>query len=101
MTTRVINIHSKENYDVDIGRKIRWDPKYPQLEWHNPFRIDENVPDKIKERQRVLTEFRIYLLNQPELLKQIHELKDKTLGCWCKPLPCHGDILSELADADN
>ena len=96
MTTRVINIHSKEHYDVYIGR--RWGPKLPQSKWHNPFRIDENAPDKNKERQRVLTEFRIYLSNQPELLKQIHELKDKTLGCWCKPLPCHGDVLAELAD---
>jgi Domain of unknown function (DUF4326) len=49
----------------------------------------------------VLTEFRIYLFNQPELLKQIHGLKDKTQGCWCKPLPCHGDILAELADVGN
>jgi Domain of unknown function (DUF4326) len=29
------------------------------------------------------------------------ELKNKTLGCWCKPLPCHGNFLAELADADN
>ena len=21
------------------------------------------------------------------------ELKGKTLGCWCKPEDCHGDIL--------
>ncbi len=23
-------------------------------------------------------------------------MKDKTLGCWCKPLPCHGDVLAYL-----
>ena len=34
-----------------------------------------------------------------ELIKQIPlELKGKTLGCWCKPYPCHGDVLAELAD---
>ena len=22
----------------------------------------------------------------------------KTLGCWCKPKSCHGDILLELAN---
>ena len=48
------------------------------------FRIDD-APDKNKKRQRELTEFRIYLSNQIELLRQIHELKDKTLSCWCKP----------------
>lgn len=32
------------------------------------------------------------------LLKDLHELKGKTLGCFCKPLSCHGDILVRLAD---
>jgi hypothetical protein len=45
---------------------------------------------------------REYVLNKPELLKLIPiELKDKILGCWCKPLACHGDVLAEIADADN
>jgi len=26
------------------------------------------------------------------------ELKGKILGCWCKPLDCHGDILRAVAD---
>jgi hypothetical protein len=43
--------------------------------------------------------YKEYIMNKPELLKLIPiELKDKTLGCWCKPLPCHGDVLVELAD---
>jgi hypothetical protein len=24
------------------------------------------------------------------------DLKGKVLGCWCKPMPCHGDILLQL-----
>jgi hypothetical protein len=32
------------------------------------------------------------------LINQVSELKGKILGCWCKPKPCHGDILVELAD---
>jgi hypothetical protein len=23
-------------------------------------------------------------------------LKDKNLGCWCSPEPCHGDVLIKL-----
>ena len=23
------------------------------------------------------------------------KLKGKTLGCFCKPYPCHGDIIAE------
>jgi Domain of unknown function (DUF4326) len=42
--------------------------------------------------------YREHILANPELLNQLHELKDKTLGCWCKPEKCHGDVLVELAD---
>jgi hypothetical protein len=73
--------------------------KYYNSKWRNPFQINKKAQDQRKERQRVLIEFKKYLFNQPELLKQIPiELKGKTLGCWCKPLPCHGDLLAELAD---
>jgi hypothetical protein len=37
-------------------------------------------------------------MTQLELLAQIPELKDKVLGSYCKPKPCHGDTLAELAD---
>ena len=67
--------------------------------WRNPFPINKKTPDQEEER-RVLIEFKEYLTNQPILLKQIPELKNKVLGCWCKPEACHGDILAELADAD-
>ena len=26
----------------------------------------------------------------------LSELKDKNLGCWCAPSPCHGDVLIKL-----
>lgn len=35
-------------------------------------------------------------MKNEELLQQLPELKGKTLGCWCKPGKCHGDILLEL-----
>lgn len=30
------------------------------------------------------------------ILDNLHTLKGKKLGCFCKPLSCHGDILIEL-----
>lgn len=30
---------------------------------------------------------------------QIAALKGLRLGCFCKPRPCHGDVLARLADA--
>ena len=34
--------------------------------------------------------------NDPLLKQSLLELDGKTLGCWCHPDPCHGDILIEL-----
>lgn len=32
------------------------------------------------------------------VITHVHELKDQTLGCVCKPGECHGDYLADLAD---
>ena len=49
-------------------------------------------------RDKVIEMYRDYIMNKPELLRLIPiELKDKVLGCWCKPEKCHGDILAEIA----
>jgi hypothetical protein len=37
-----------------------------------------------------------HIPEHPELLAAIPELKGKILCCWCKPEPCHGDVLVEL-----
>ena len=29
---------------------------------------------------------------------EFDNLVNKNLGCWCKPDPCHGDILLELLE---
>jgi len=88
-TTRVVHVR-KEPFDVYIGRE--W-AEYPQSVWHNPFHIG---PDGTREE--VLVRYREWIMTQPHLLSALKELKGKTLGCWCHPLSCHGDILAELAD---
>lgn len=32
------------------------------------------------------------------ILKHLEELRGKVLGCWCSPLPCHGDVLIEFLE---
>lgn len=34
--------------------------------------------------------------NSRSLMTKLRDLRDKTLGCWCKPGSCHGDLLVEL-----
>lgn len=36
--------------------------------------------------------------NPALLLTLVKELKGKILGCYCKPLQCHGDVLAKLVD---
>ena len=97
MSTRVINIKSKQPFDVYIGNRIRFHPqKYPQTKWGNPY---AKYLNKLG-RDKVIKMYEKYIMNKPELLKLIPvELKVKTLGCWCKPEACHGDILADLADS--
>lgn len=79
----------KEPYDVYIGRPSKWG---------NPFSYKPNTLAKyrVKNREESIQKYREWIRTQPQLLAALHELLGKTLGCWCKPLPCHGDVLVEL-----
>jgi hypothetical protein len=79
MTTVVNRKH--EEYDIYIGRGSKWG---------NPYHIGKLT------REEVIDKYREWIMTQPELLGSLHELKDKRLGCYCKPLACHGDVLVEL-----
>jgi hypothetical protein len=81
--TRVVNCRREES-DVFIGRPSKW---------HNPFHIG---PDG--SREQVLAKYRQWIIRQPRLLRDIRSLRGKVLGCNCPPLPCHGEVLAELAD---
>jgi hypothetical protein len=54
--------------------------------------------DGESDRKRVIQEYENYILNCPELLDSLCELKGKILGCWCKPKKCHGDVLKKLVE---
>ena len=86
MSTRVVHC-KRAPYDVYIGRPSKWG---------NSFRIGRDGT-----REQVIGKYRAWIQTQPRLLAALPELRGKTLGCWCKPLPCHGDVLAELADASS
>ena len=79
-------VHCKRAaHDVYIGRPSKWG---------NPFVIG---PDGT--RDDVIARYEAWLLEQPELVDALPELAGKTLGCWCAPRACHGDVLARLANA--
>ena len=44
-------------------------------------------------------DFHARLDHDPEFRKTVLELAGKRLGCYCKPLDCHGDVIREFIDA--
>ncbi len=78
LPTSVVNLRHEE-CDVRIDRTSKWG---------NPYRIG---PDG--DRDEVCDKYEVYLLGRVDLLRALEELRGKRLGCWCKPLRCHGDIL--------
>ena len=72
--------------------------------WGNPFLItDPRLPGgltKAEKHQAVVDEYRRYIHRMPELMASLPELKGKDLICWCSPLPCHADVLMELANRE-
>jgi len=82
----------KDPYDVYIGRGSKWG---------NPFSHKEDTLAKFQvgSRKEAIEKYEEWIKAQPHLMESLHELKDKTLGCWCKPQSCHGDVLKKLADS--
>lgn len=93
--TRVVHL-KKDSYDVYIGRPSKWG---------NPFTHIKDKKTKaefvVETSEIAIQKYREWIMTQPALLNSLHELKGKTLACWCKPKPCHGDVLVELIEKEN
>jgi len=90
-------VHFKKHpYDVYIGRPSKWG---------NPFSHKDGTLAEFKmaTREEAIAAYRKWITEGEgmHLLDDLHELKGKVLGCWCKPLACHGDVLAELAQHAN
>lgn len=82
--TTVVNL-KKDTYEVYIGRGSKWG---------NPFPMNNYSKE---ERDRVCDEYEKWFWTT-DLVKSLYQLKDKRLGCYCKPLRCHGDFLAKLCN---
>lgn len=87
---RVVNLNNDE-YDVFIGRGSKWGNPYTHIK--DKATLATFIVDT---REEAIESYRKYILENKELMDALPELEGKTLGCYCKPLSCHGDILLEL-----
>ena len=87
MKTRVVNL-KKEPYDVYIGRGSPFG---------NPFVVGLHI-----SREVAITKFKQYFYDKLETDWQFRNnvimLTGKILGCFCKPLACHGDVIVEYLE---
>jgi len=93
VSARPLVVHfRREPFDVYIGR--------PSI-WGNPF---SHLPSsaarfRVATREEAIEQYEAWLLSHPALVERARrELAGKVLGCWCKPLPCHGDVLARIAN---
>lgn len=92
---RVLN-KRKGNIPLDavyVGRPSKWG---------NPYKIGEwgVVPHMGRiDRSESIRLYKQWLERRSDLVEQAKkELRGKDLVCWCTPLPCHADVLLELAN---
>lgn len=98
--TRVININKHpqpellqaHNYEF-IGRGSRWG---------NPYSLFDASPDEAPDtREEAIHKYQ-YDFQRNYLRftqKDTEQLVGKRLGCYCKPLACHGDVLADYLNA--
>lgn len=76
-----------EPHDFYVGRPSKWG---------NPFVTGKHA----KTREECVELFRAWITTGDgrALLKDLHELRNKRLICWCHPRSCHADVLAELVN---
>jgi hypothetical protein len=100
IATTIVNLKGHRN-DPDFADVVYVGRAMHRGGWHlaasplaNPFR-----PGPAGSRQEVMAAYREYILARPGLLALLPDLRGRRLGCWCAPLPCHAEVIAELADA--
>jgi len=87
--TTVVNIKN-ERCDVKIDRTTPFG---------NPYRSGIDG-----DRKQVIEKYRIYFynkLNNDWFRDKVLLLKGKRLGCHCKPLGCHGDVIIQYLEGED
>jgi hypothetical protein len=88
-------VHCKrEAFDVYIGRPSRWGNTFT----HKKGTAAEIV---VGSREEAVAAYREQLwkdIKSGEMpLDELASLAGKTLGCWCSPQLCHGEVLAAAA----
>jgi hypothetical protein len=63
----------------------------------NPFKLEEDGGDYSREEsvEAYREWFKKKIKNDSDFREKVEDLRGETLGCWCKPKACHGDVILE------
>lgn len=92
-------VHCKrEHYDTYIGRPSIFGNPFSEKDGKDVFVIVPSRDSAIRA-YRLWVEGKIVIEGRESPSRStIKVLHGDVLGCWCSPLPCHGDVLAEIAD---
>lgn len=94
--TKLVNIR-KEKCDVYIGRGSIFGNPYTHLPLNKT-----KAQFQVESAEKAIEKYREYFYHlietDPDFLDEVLRLKDKILGCYCAPEPCHGEIIVEFLD---
>ena len=88
-----------------IGRNMTvYVPGALHSKWNNPFSIKKyGLEDSLNYYKSWVTTGINPVTGKKKgsspLINDIEELRGKSLGCWCHPEPCHGNILLDLLNS--
>lgn len=98
--TRVVNIKDEPKYQSKKST-----PSYEYIGrgsyWGNPYSMYEKYEERDK-REEVIRKYKYdfdYEKFPNKKKSEVYKLAGKRLGCFCKPLACHGDILADYLNS--
>jgi len=90
--TKVVNKY-KDGYDVYIGRGSIFGNPYT-----HKFIDNTKAEFQVETREEAIEKYKEYFYDRIEkdsdFLDKVLRLQGKTLGCYCKPASCHGDVIA-------
>ncbi len=114
MSTTVVNVRESD-CDLYVGRGGwgKGGKRYGRSVWANPYRVgrpfsssrpreyEQPYVGKVLSREDAIALYRLYIVERVDLLASLGELRGRMLGCHCKPLACHADVLVELVEVNH
>lgn len=84
----------KQSTGIYVGRPSKWGNPFTHLDDGTLARF------KVATRDEAVSAYEAWVVQQPELMAALPELRGHDLLCWCAPKSCHADVLLRLANPE-